>query len=138
MNDATEFEYALGLAKKGLERRYSTIYFAVQNHLRFFSDSLEKRQCELLQWMIAHLDALSAANICSVSFCTDPDLLSQWRGYAGLGVGYAIGFHSNGLREIAQNNACRLGRCIYDQASQEQIISELIGVVTHGQIRLRA
>ena len=137
MNDATEFEYALGLAKKELERRFSTIYFSIQNQnqLRSHSDSEEKRQCGLLRLMSAHLDAISAANICSVSFCTDPDLLSQWRGYAGLGMGYAIGFYSNGLLEIAQNNACRLGRCSYEQASQEQIINELIDeALAHAKI----
>jgi hypothetical protein len=76
--------------------------------------------------MTNHLDAISSANICSVSFCTDPDLLSQWRGYAGFSVGYAIGFDPNGLKEIAQNNACSLGRCIYEKSLQEQIINELI------------
>jgi hypothetical protein len=76
--------------------------------------------------MINHLDFISPVNICSVSFCTDPDLLSQWRGYAGLGMGYAVGFYSNGLFEMAQNNTCHLARCIYEQAAQEQIINELI------------
>jgi hypothetical protein len=117
MNDATEFEYSLGLA-------HAIIYSSITNHL--ITNSIEKRQCSLLQWMIDHLDAIGAANICAVSFCTDPDLLSQWRGYAGLGMGYAIGFYSKGLSEIADKNSCRLGRCIYEQASQKQIINELI------------
>jgi hypothetical protein len=138
MNDATEFEYALGLAKKELEKRHSAIESAVMddirqektnalNFLKLYSpDFLERRQCKLLEWILDHLDAVSTANICAVSFCTDPDLLSQWRGYAGGSVGYAIGFEPRGLSEIAQNNACRLGRCIYEQELQEQIINELV------------
>jgi Protein of unknown function (DUF2971) len=136
MNDTTEFEYALGQAKKGLQRRHSTLYFDFANNnknaLRSVADSLDKRQCDLLLWMPAHLDAIGSANICSVSFCVDPDLLSQWRGYAGVGLGYAIGFEPNGLREIAQNNTCLLGRCIYEEALQEQIVNELIDeALTH-------
>jgi hypothetical protein len=132
MNDATEFQYALGLAKKALEKHYSDISFSIKNHLAW--PTLERRQCDLLQWMTNHLDAISPANICSVSFCTDPDLLSQWRGYTGLGVGYAIGFDPNGLREITQNNACSLGRCIYEKSLQEQIINELIEeALTHAK-----
>jgi hypothetical protein len=127
MNDTTEFEYAIGIAKKELEKRYFTIQSSIQNRLRLLDDKFpETRSCNLLQWMIEHLDAISAANICAVSFCTDPDLLSQWRGYASLGMGYAIGFHSNGLSEIAQNNACRLGPCLYARVFQERIINELI------------
>jgi hypothetical protein len=135
MNDATEFEYSISLAKKELEARYTNIRSAAGNAMNWLSGSAERRQCELLRLIIIHLDAISAANICSVSFCADPDLLSQWRGYAGLGMGYAIGFYSNGLLEIAQNNACCLGRCIYEQASQEQIINELIDEgLTHAKI----
>jgi hypothetical protein len=70
------------------------------------------------------LDILDEANICTVSFCTEPDLLNQWRGYTGSGTGYAIGFYSRGLKEIARDNACLLGKCIYEKATQEQIISD--------------
>jgi Protein of unknown function (DUF2971) len=133
MNDATEFEYAIGAAKTELWKRYSSIHFSVKNWL---PDSMEKRQCDLLQWMTNHIDAISEANICSVSFCVDSDLLSQWRGYAGLGVGYSIGFYGSALLEIVQNNACVLTKCIYERELQTQIINELIdGALESAKVR---
>jgi Protein of unknown function (DUF2971) len=123
MNDATEFEYSLGLARNALLTRH---WFISSKIINWLSAHVEKRQCDLLQWVANYVDTISAANICSVSFCTDSDLLSQWRGYAGLSVGYSIGFYTEGIVEIAQNNACRLARCIYEKTFQEQIINELI------------
>jgi hypothetical protein len=36
----------------------------------------------------------------TISFCDDGDLLSQWRGYASFGSGYAIGFDSQNITHI--------------------------------------
>lgn len=38
------------------------------------------------------------------SFCTKPDLLSQWRGYGG-GQGYALGFRFEDLQSVARNTS---------------------------------
>lgn len=35
---------------------------------------------------------------CVVSFCSDPDIVSQWRGYSGGALGYALGFDLKKLR----------------------------------------
>ena len=34
-------------------------------------------------------------------FCEDADLLSMWRGYAGYGGGFCIGFYKGGLQKLA-------------------------------------
>ncbi|WP_164874439.1 DUF2971 domain-containing protein [Rathayibacter festucae] len=47
-----------------------------------------------------------------VSFSSDPDSLSQWRGYAGGGQGYALGFE----RSMFQNMpGWRLVECVYEE-----------------------
>ena len=78
MNDTTEFEYAINLAKQALNKRHSVIVGSIKNAL--IINSLERRQCEVLLSIIEYLDNLAGANICTVSFCADPDLLNQWRG----------------------------------------------------------
>jgi hypothetical protein len=73
MNDATEFGLAVDLAKSRLEER-----------IRKFSNG---DRCELLRTIADGLSGIARVNVCSVSFCENPDLLSQWRGYSGAGGG---------------------------------------------------
>jgi hypothetical protein len=54
-------------------------------------------------------------------FCENGDLLSQWRGYPPSGGGYAIGFRSE---VIARGRL--LHQIIYDLATQQQILRELL------------
>jgi hypothetical protein len=112
MNDSTEFERAVDIANK-------TLYKCI-------GDTLVAEPTEPLPWMLERLENITNVNTCSVSFCRDPDLLSQWRGYSGSGGGYAIGFFSSVLLEMASKHTCRLGRCIYDESIQIGIINELI------------
>jgi hypothetical protein len=63
-------------------------------------------------------------NICVTSFCKTGDLLSQWRGYAGGGYGYSLGFIPSKLKTIACDSGFILGKCIYDPDLQKQIIAE--------------
>jgi hypothetical protein len=96
MNDSTEFTRAVEIAKKrALER---------------IGDLPVLEPSAPFPWIIEALDNIPHVNVCSVSFCSDADLLSQWRGYSSSGVGYAIGFHSTALVEMARGHDCRLGR----------------------------
>ena len=78
MNDATEFGLAVDLAKSRLEER--------------IKKNPPGDCCELLRTII-ELSGIAHVNVCSVSFCENPDLLSQWRGIlapAGLRLGFAL------------------------------------------------
>ena len=62
----------------------------------------------------------------SVSFSSDGDLLSQWRGYGATGGGYAIGFDPDGLvcPEGGHPQTGRfLNRVVYDLNSQTAALS---------------
>jgi hypothetical protein len=48
-------------------------------------------------------DIFQGDSLFVASFAEDGDLLSQWRGYGGLGTGYALGFDGPTLRQATQN-----------------------------------
>jgi hypothetical protein len=53
------------------------------------------------------------------SFCENGDLLSQWRGYGGVGGGYAIGMSREQLFELARFQDYQLIRLMYGEVEQE-------------------
>jgi hypothetical protein len=111
MNDATEFSLATSLAKKRISVKL---------------EHVDSKYTALLNYMKDHLDAIILVNICSVSFCENHDLLSQWRGYAGGAGGFAIGINSACLAKAASSTNGRLGHCIYNEGDQAEIIDEMI------------
>lgn len=112
MNDATEFGLSLEIARELLSSRIAR------------ADNESEKST--LTTIIKRLDSISSVNICAVSFCVNPDLLSQWRAYSGSGGGYSIGFSALSLRAELLSGKCRLGRCIYDGNDQHFVIGELI------------
>ncbi len=66
-------------------------------------------------------------------FCEDDNLLSQWRAYAGKGVGYNIGFNfssdtkfSHHQENISDESHIILRKIIYDPVKQDEVISRSI------------
>jgi hypothetical protein len=55
-------------------------------------------------------------------FCSNGDLLSQWRGYPSSGGGYALGLRSESLRR----GGGLLRRVIYDKDTQRQLLRDLL------------
>ena len=112
MNDATEFGLALGLARQHLENIINNTHHVGE----------KTAAVALLQ----SLNGIEDINLFATCFCEGGDLLSQWRGYAGGKQGYAIGFSTDGLMQIADRNKFILGRCIYDRAIQRKIVEEAV------------
>ncbi len=56
--------------------------------------------------------------VCSVSFCMDDDLLSQWRGYGGV-QGVSIGVSAGKIKDVDGFN---LYSVVYDVGDQKRII----------------
>jgi hypothetical protein len=120
MNDATEFGLALRMAREWLGTMISNSHH-----------SAEKAACVQLRNSLVGLEDI---NIFAVCFCEKSDLLSQWRGYAGGSYGYAIGFDSDALMQVADRCRFILGRCIYDPAVQHQIIEQAVAYCIENEL----
>lgn len=118
MNDATEFSLALSLAKERLSMRIES--------------GTDPASTKFLQYTSDRLEGIAHINICAACFCENPDLLSQWRGYAGGAGGVAIGFSSAALERAIIALQGSLGRCVYDRALQVATIDRLVDDVISG------
>jgi len=65
-------------------------------------------------------------------FCSEGDLLSQWRGYSS-GSGYAIGFSESALRVIAKLLGGSLSAVIYGRPDPHDQSLFLASAMTYGQ-----
>jgi hypothetical protein len=113
LNDASELQYAIDLIKD------------VKNSL---SKDISPEAAELFRrseiFDAPHIPGVSYHVAC---FCTNGDLLSQWRAYGGATDGYAIGFATE---RFIQSNL-RLRRVLYDPEIQRKLVSDTIrGVVS--------
>jgi hypothetical protein len=117
MNDATEFQISLKLAEETLT--------AATN-----SSALNPQRREIACVLIKEVAHIEERGICAICFCSDGDLLSQWRGYSGRGYGFSIGFNPNVLKsfgEITRSDIApfELAKCIYDENLQRKIVEEI-------------
>ena len=93
---------------------------------------LRQRKSDALARFLEHLpmtiqDKLEHGRVYVMSFCTKGDLLSQWRGYAAAGGGYAIGFNPSGLygRTTYEKEPYRvLKQVVYEPSEQARIIQQ--------------
>jgi hypothetical protein len=61
-----------------------------------------------------------------VCFCSNGDLLSQWRGYGQQG-GYAIGVDPTRFAHLVDNVQVMLVPVVYDPAEQDRLLRDLVG-----------
>jgi hypothetical protein len=106
MNDSKEFQHSLDIAIHLIEKKK----YSASEHLIKFFEALELT-----------LKTSNGARTFIFSMTENPDQLSQWRGYCGLG-GYSIGFDLPTLQEIAKKQNFRLVKCIYDDAKKVELI----------------
>jgi hypothetical protein len=112
MNDATEFRLALKMVRKELDRVIGNAHQASERTAAAgFQESLK---------------GIEDINIFAACFCEDGDLLSQWRGYTRGRHGYAIGFDTDVLMQVADRGGFALGPCIYDRNVQSKIVHEVV------------
>ena len=72
-------------------------------------------------------------NVCVCSFSEDSDSLSQWRAYGG-SAGFAIGFSGEVLGAAVEKQGFFLAQCIYDPATQLNIVRALVEEVLDGHL----
>lgn len=117
MSDALEFNYGFDLISEIYPGKPT-----VQGPFPvFLRNSPDSSFAELIRnWKRTHdYDGLFVTSFSAVG-----DLLGQWRGYAGLHSGYAMGFCSDDLKSI--NSETSLIACCYDKQQQ---LNELKGLI---------
>ncbi len=93
---------------------------------RMVSESKNPQHRSLLNEIRHSLSNVDQTHICTVSFCESGDLLSQWRGYAAQGKGYAIGFDLAKLSNIAKQQNFVVWPCVYNPTLQLELVKYLI------------
>jgi hypothetical protein len=118
LNDAAEFNYTVGLVRTNLKLR------------------LEKKNepdRPIFNDVLKGLRELEKRNQFVGSFSERGDSLSQWRAYAGNGIGFSLGFEPDHLKRCAENQGYKLRRCNYDEDDHIALIDELVAkLIGHG------
>jgi hypothetical protein len=73
-----------------------------------------------------HLLNAEDLDVCVASFSTKGDDLSQWRGYAHPGPGFALGFRKLTLQKYAEAKRFRLEHCKYNQREQLEALAKIV------------
>ncbi len=99
----------------------------LENELsRLIGESQSSHHRSLLNEIKHNLENLSPSHIFTISFCKEGDLLSQWRGYAAQGKGYALGFDLKSLTNIAKKQNFVAWPCVYNPTLQQELVNYLI------------
>jgi hypothetical protein len=105
LNDASELAEPLRIADAILTKL----------ERQFEAKGVKGRQLEedIIRRVHGDIGEWEQINICIVSFCTDGDLLSQWRGYGVPGSAYSIGFDREKLVKTMDSYPFELHQCKY-------------------------
>jgi hypothetical protein len=110
MNDTSEVNHAVTLSAKVAGR---------------LLDEMPEHRDVLIRWVKYVTDSPPpswAPNVFAVCFTTEPDLLSQWRGYAtGPGGPFCLGFPFEQIDSRAKTE-WSLRKCEYSRDAQEQLL----------------
>jgi hypothetical protein len=110
MNDSKEFSHAVDIAFQIIKRKK---YKAEECLVKYY-EAMEHT-----------LKSSNGARTFIFSMTENPDQLSQWRGYFGLG-GYSIGFNKSSIVKLATPQGYRLEKCLYEDAEKAKIIEKVI------------
>lgn len=108
LSDAKEFAYTIELALAMLGKVKGDIESDLSRLIRSLPESSD----------------ITAGFV--VSFSSQNDLLSQWRGYCPRNGGFTIGFDSERLMKLAEEQDFALSRCIYESEEQDGLIRKCI------------
>ena len=79
---------------------------------------------QLREWMCDRL--ANGHMLFVVSYTTNGNLLSQWRGYGKVGKGVSLGFNPAMVYDCARQQSFRVGQCLYDQDRHKEIASHIV------------
>jgi DUF2971 family protein len=110
LNDRRELQHALDLTRNSMARLLS---------------EASGTRAVVLKAMEDELSRINLINMFVFSLSEQRDLLSQWRAYCPSG-GYALGFVTQRLREVAYEQGFVLAPCVYDRGGQMEAIARCI------------
>ena len=115
MNDPTEIAYAIRLVRE-----------VADANLREGDARWLKEVRDWVETFIGEYE--NNAKVYIACFCSEGDLLSQWRGYGAVGGGYSIGFigKHTGAEEVtsAEKPEPILRKVIYDRRTQARLVGD--------------
>ncbi len=115
LNDDSEISYASEclracVAKQMLRKQTQDIEYEFLEHLH--------------DWVQHHFIP-SFCDLFIFSLSEDKSVLSQWQRYTPHGKGVSIGFSPTFLLPKIKHQGFRIGRCLYDNTEQDELISSL-------------
>lgn len=116
MNDRSEVLYGIWLAKNIIKDRKER---ATTQATKDFLTGLEN-MLDPTRWLF---------DFYAACFCAKDDVLSQWRGYAGMGNGYALAVFPEELEKGSGNGIAPnigLRKVIYDEETQKAFVTAAI------------
>lgn len=116
LNDTSEFRHSVDL-------------FSAEADKEIAQGTRTTQEVRLLTSAVSQLKTIIGMNVCIASFCEDGDLLSQWRGYGGIGTSVALAFSPDSIRRsivAAPEVDATLLKCIYQLETQRRVIRALI------------
>ena len=114
LNDAAELRYALDLFRMRAQD---------------WPGDLPRATRDFLLETAHRLGSFLNANICLASFCTEGDLLSQWRAYSAAANGVSLAFSGAFLRQLSQHEHFHIWKCLYRRDEHDQVIDDLIAML---------
>jgi hypothetical protein len=114
LNDSREFRHAIEL---------------VHDEIKILETSLpDPGDRDTAKSLHEQLDGIEKTNVMVCSFSEDRDSLPQWRAYGGR-TGFAIGFSSGSIVSDPKNTGILLGKCIYEETDQRELLKSEIKIV---------
>ena len=111
LNDLLEFRHAVDIVREELD------------HMR--ESGADGARTHIIERLQENTRDIERANVCVTSFSEGRDSLSQWRAYSGGGAGFSIGFSSEFLRSVL-NEEFFLRPCLYEEDEQREFVRDVI------------
>jgi len=117
LNDASELTEPLRIATGALNQYLSVL-------------QKDDKKRDIILGLVDEIRVSEGQNIHVASFCTEGDLLSQWRAYGSFGSAYSIGFNFERLQQHISTYPFELRRCeYYKQSKYQKYIEKYINTV---------
>ena len=112
LNDSTETSHAIEYMRLVIDNRLKRLAYPIPV-IEFLKQIAEK---------LGHTNS----RIYIISFSELPDSLAQWRAYCPATGGYAIGFPTEHILDMAKAQGFKLAKCIYDHVLKYRALEEIV------------